>query len=87
MGSLKYSVIPNQTLFINQNIYLSKITESTTGMRICGDNWQAEIEDHLMEQVSAKEKLKVQTYQTSFVTIKIKAVIKNLITPSESAKD
>ena len=55
------------------------------GMRICGNNWQVELEDNLMEQVSAKEKLKIQTCQTSFVTIKIKAVIKNLVTPS--AKD
>ena len=62
------------SVFINQSIYLSRITEPRDGMWICGDNWQAEIGGHLMEQVSAKEKLKVQTYQTSFVTIKIGAI-------------
>ena len=69
------------SVFINQNIYLFKITEPTDG--ITGKHRY--IDGHLMEQVSAKEKLKIQTYQTSFVTIKIKAVIKNLITPC--AKD
>jgi hypothetical protein len=48
-------VIPNKTLFINQNIYLSKITEPTDGMRICGDNWQAEIEGHLMDRFLPKK--------------------------------
>ena len=67
MVSSFQGILWNSVVISNQNIYLSKITEPTDGMRICGDNWQAEIEGYLMEQVSAKEKLKVQT-KTGFGT-------------------